>query len=129
MEAISTRRAPEDGGDAGRCPLRPDRTGSDVRDPRPGRHPHPEVDRALLGSIDAKLQSKLHFYTPDLGHWWAGIRWFKGGSTDAVRNPHEHRIIRNLRFRADNAFWRTDDNCDLFAPDYDASPPPPSMRN
>ena len=79
-----------------------------------------EVDRALLGSIDAKLQSKLHFHTPDLGHWWAPIRWFKGGSTDAVRNPHEHRIIRNLRFRADNAFWRTDDNCDSFAPDYDA---------
>ncbi len=78
------------------------------------------VDRALLGSIDAKDQSNLHFHTPDAGHWWAPIRWFKGAPTEQVRNPNEHRVLRTLRLRADSGLWRTDEDFDSFAPSYES---------
>lgn len=66
------------------------------------------VVRDLIASIDAIQQSSLHFYTHDIGHWWADIRWFQG----APPNPLE--LVRGgqplpLRLQADNACWRTYD--------------------
>lgn len=79
-----------------------------------------EIDRLLLDSIDAKQQSNLSFWTPEVGHWWAPIRWFKGAPADQLRGWQENRQIRNLRFRGDNGFYRTHDDTSAFTPAYDA---------
>lgn len=76
------------------------------------------VVRDLIASIDAIQQSSLHFYTHDIGHWWADIRWYQG----APPNPLE--LVRGgqplpLRLQADNACWRTYEYADAFAFSYE----------
>ena len=43
-----------------------------MADSRPGLN---RVVRDLIGSLDAKKQSELAWFTQDLGWWWAPVRW------------------------------------------------------
>lgn len=74
----------------------------------------------LIASLDAKQQSELSWYTQDLGRWWADVRWFKGAPTDPLRGAQQRRQEVSLRLRADNGFWRSDDDVSMFAPSYEA---------
>lgn len=78
-----------------------------------------QVVRDLIGSIDAHQTSTLNFWTHDLGHWWSDVRWFKTApDANLVGAQRQHPMT--LVLRADNGFWRTDDNSDLFAFTYEA---------
>lgn len=65
------------------------------------------VYRDLIASIDAKRRSKLNFFTHDIGHWWAPIRWYKGAPQDPLANQQRTRQRATLRLRADSGFWQT----------------------
>lgn len=73
----------------------------------------------LIGSIDAIRTAELHWWTHQAGHWWAPLRWFKpppGVNSPAARRSHRMKLV----LRADNAFWRTDPDVDLWGFSYDA---------
>lgn len=76
-----------------------------------------KVYRDLIGSIDAKQQSLLHFFTQEEGHWWAPIRWFQGAPPEPVSFDRHQRV--SLRLQADDAFWRTYDHADNFTFTYE----------
>lgn len=78
------------------------------------------VVRDLIGSLDAKQPSELSFFTPDLGWWWAPVRWSKSAPGDPLNNQERVRQQLSLRLQADNAFWRSDDDVSMFAPIYEA---------
>src|SRR4029077_9939304 len=50
---------------------------------RDGRHVQ-QVVRHVMGSLDAKQQSRLNFLTLDEGYWWADVRWYQGAPPDPV---------------------------------------------
>lgn len=76
------------------------------------------VVRDLIASIDAKQQSQLNFFTHDMGHWWAPIRWFQGGMKEALRAVNRGQQV-SLRLQGDNAFWRSYDHTTQFGFTYD----------
>jgi hypothetical protein len=85
-----------------------------------GRNPREcrKVVNLLIGSLDAKQESELSWFTHEMGRWWAPIRWFK---------PPDHsfrqsnRQAMSLRVRADMGFWRSYPDVDQFRFDYAAT--------
>lgn len=77
-----------------------------------------KVASDLIASIDAKKTSQLSWYSQDLGKWWADVRWFKGAPTIKLKSGRKVPVA--LRLRADNGFWRSDDDVAMFAPSYEA---------
>ena len=77
------------------------------------------VLRDLIASIDAIQQSNLNFFTHDMGHWWAPIRWFQGGMKDALRAVNRGQPL-SLRLQGDDAFWRTHEHTTGFSFVYDS---------
>ncbi len=76
------------------------------------------VVRDLIASIDAKKASRLNFFTFDAGHWWSDVRWFKT-APDANLVGAKFRYPLTLVLRADDGFWRTHDNVDMFRFSYE----------
>jgi len=76
---------------------------------RSARHTR-RVVTDLIASLDAKKQSELSWFTQDLGRWWANVRWFKGAPVDPLKGAQERRQTLSLRLRADDGFWRSDDD-------------------
>lgn len=77
------------------------------------------VVRDLIASLDTKKVAKLHFWSHQLGHWWADLRWFKtppDANQIAARRRHRMTLIT----RSDDAFWRSDADVDLWSPSYEA---------
>ena len=82
-----------------------------------------EVVRTLIAALDTKAPCRLHFWTQDAGHWWADLRWFKTlPDVNNIANARRQRLT--LVMRADDAFWRSDDSVDLWAPTYEAMSDP-----
>lgn len=78
------------------------------------------VFRDLVASLDAIRESELWFFTPELGYWWAPIRWYKGAPKAPLANPQIRRQRIPLRLRADDGCWRTFDDTDQFRFIYDS---------
>lgn len=78
-----------------------------------------KVVRDLTASINVKQISKLGFWTHDAGHWWANVRWFKT-APEAMSGAQRFTQKITLVLRADDGFWRTFDNSDLFEFGYEA---------
>lgn len=78
-----------------------------MADSRPGLN---RVVRDLIGSLDAKKQSELAWFTQDLGWWWAPVRWHGGAPADPMSNQGSVRQQWSLRLTADDAFWRSFDD-------------------
>lgn len=78
-----------------------------------------KVRRLLFAAIDKKLTSELSFIDQNSGRWWSDVRWFKGP-------PEAHKIGEavsqeiTLVLRADNGFWRTYPDTDMFEFSYEA---------
>ena len=78
-----------------------------------------KVRRLLFAAIDKKLTSELSFIDQNQGRWWSEVRWFKGP-------PEAHKIGEavsqeiTLVLRADNGFWRTYPDTDMFEFSYEA---------
>lgn len=70
-----------------------------------------KVTNWLIGSIDAKQQSELFWFTHEMGRWWAPIRWFK---TPAKGWRQSKRLPMDLRLRVDSAFWQSYPDVDEF---------------
>ncbi|OMC44718.1 hypothetical protein A5742_27480 [Mycolicibacterium fortuitum] len=85
---------------------------------RDARHTRKVYDD-LIASIDAIQESKLDFLTPDVGYWWANIRWFQGAPPDPVMGAQTNRVRVSLRLSADRGFWSTYDHTDAFTFVYD----------
>lgn len=87
---------------------------------RDGRHVR-RVYRDLIASLDMIRESKLWFFDPDpdVGYWWAPVRWFKGAPNNSLANPQIRRQRVPLRLRADTGCWRTFDHTDQFGFIYD----------
>ena len=62
-----------------------------------------QVIRDLIASLDTKQTAKLHFWSHQLGHWWAPLRWFK-------TPPDANSIAAKRRHRCGNiafiSHWR-----------------------
>lgn len=88
-----------------------------ARDPKRLR----QVVRDLIGSLDAKKPAELAFSTPELGWWWAPVRW-RGGSSvaDPLANQARTRQRLSLRLTADDAFWRSYDDVSSTGFSYEA---------
>lgn len=86
-----------------------------------GRNPAEcrKVVNYLIGSLDAKQQSELSWFTHEMGRWWAPVRWFKTPSTDMGRPVKRQEM--DLRLRADKGFWQSYPDVDDFRFDYAAS--------
>lgn len=71
-----------------------------------GRNPSwcRKVVNWLIGSIDAKRESELWWFTHEMGRWWAPVRWFK---TPANPFSLTKRQPMSLRLRADSGFWQS----------------------
>lgn len=71
-----------------------------------GRNPSwcRKVVNWLIGSLDAKKESELFWFTHEMGRWWAPVRWWK-----TPTNPFRvmKRQPMQLRLRADSAFWQS----------------------
>lgn len=79
------------------------------------------VVRHLLGSIDAKQQSELSWFTQEMGYWWAPVRWREGSVPNPMPNLGRRRHKLKLKLSADDAFWRSfDDVSPPFQATYDA---------
>lgn len=80
---------------------------------------HTRAVRQLLeASVDAKQQSELNFFTPELGRWWADIRLLKA-IPDPMSNTTTSQEI-SLMLGIDDAFWRSEPNTDSFEFEYTA---------
>lgn len=77
-----------------------------------------EVVRDLIASLDVKQQSELSFTTFEAGRWWANVRWFKS-PPNPTEGAQRHRQELQLVLRADDPFWRSYDDVDMFALAYD----------
>lgn len=84
---------------------------------RDWRHTN-NLSRQLLDSIDAIQQSSLNFWTHDMGHWWADVRWFQGAPQDPINLTNGGQKW-SLRLLADTACWRSYDWTDMFSFDYE----------
>jgi len=80
-----------------------------------GRNPQytRQVLRDLLASIDAKNPSELSWFTPELGRWWAPLRFFKT-PLDQFLGSQAKRQPLTLVMRADDGFWRSYDDVSQF---------------
>lgn len=83
-----------------------------------------QVTRDLIASLDAKQESKLEWITPDMGYWWAPVRWFKGAPTNPIVGAQQKRQPLSLRLRADSGFWRSYDDTASFGFTYDSMSDP-----
>jgi len=77
------------------------------------------VVRHLVESIDVKRTAKLAFWTHDAGHWWSNVRWFKT-APEAMSGASRFAQNLTLVLRADDGFWRTHDNSDMFRFSYES---------
>lgn len=73
-----------------------------------------QVVRDFYASLDAKQESRLNFFTPDAGHWWANVRWFKGAQPSPVAGGHRKFQRLSMRLRADRGFWRSYEHTSVF---------------
>lgn len=64
------------------------------------------VLRDLYASLDTKLCSELSFFTPELGRWWAPVRWAKPQIEPYRVGGHRRSVTLTLMLRADHGFWR-----------------------
>src|SRR4029077_5275011 len=80
---------------------------------RDGRHVQ-RVYRHVVGSLDAKQQSRLNFLTLDEGHWWSDLRWYQGAPPDPVIGGQQKFQDISLRLLGDRGFWRTYDDVASF---------------
>ena len=78
-----------------------------------------ELVRAWIASNEHMKTGELSFITPELGRWWAPVRWYKSPPNSILL-----ALLRNQPFtqvwRADNAFWQSYDQTDSFGFVYDS---------
>lgn len=79
------------------------------RDPKYTRR----VIRDWIAANDVKETGELSWFTHELGRWWADVRWFKT-PTDKLMGTQRNRQDFTWTWRADNAFWRSYDDIDMF---------------
>jgi hypothetical protein len=79
---------------------------------RDAEHLRRVVDH-LTGSIHPKKTARLHFWTNQMGHWWADVRWMK-----TIPGPMSGAQQRfqpvDLMLQADDGCWRTKPDVDTF---------------
>jgi hypothetical protein len=79
-----------------------------------------KVYRDLIASLDAIQTSELSWYTPEMGRWWAPVRWY-GAPVDPIGAIRTNRQQVSLRMIAYDAFWRSYDNVTAFRFSYENS--------
>jgi hypothetical protein len=63
-----------------------------------------KVQNHLIGSIDAKQEAELSWFTHEMGRWWAKVRWFKPPDHEFRQSKRQNM---SLRLRADTGFWES----------------------
>lgn len=71
------------------------------------------VLRDWIASWDAIKEGELFWHTPQLGRWWAKVRWAKN-PTDNLTGGSFRRQRLTLPVKAYDGFWRSYDNTDQF---------------
>ena len=72
-----------------------------------------QMRRHLHDCLHPHEQSELGWMTPELGYWWAPVRWGKTDQTPE-RGAQRARQSMTLRLRGDNAFWQSWPDIDSF---------------
>ncbi len=78
-----------------------------------------QVSRHLIESIDIKYQSEFAWMTPELGYWWAPVRWFK--TPPDSFSGIDTRQVWTLVLRADSGFWQSYPDVDQFSFNYNTA--------
>jgi len=76
-----------------------------------------QLRRHLVESIDAKQRSELSWETPELGAWWAPVRWRVKPSNSEGNPRHAHQSLQ-LNLMGDSAFWQSWPHITTFNFDY-----------
>ena len=69
-----------------------------------------KVVRTLMGCLDTKKTSTLSWFTPDLGYWWADVRWIKPPMEGYKVGGQRKSMELTLRLRVDSGSWRSLDD-------------------
>lgn len=80
-----------------------------------GRNPEETrgVIRDWIASWDAHKQGELRVFTPEMGEWWAPVRWIKAPMDSLARSGScKQKFIWTCRI--DDAFWRSYDSVSRF---------------
>ena len=72
--------------------------------------------RHLIESIDVKQCAELGWMTPELGYWWAPVRWLSS-PPDPMSGVSTRQKIQ-LALRADSGFWQSYPDVSSFGFDY-----------
>ena len=83
------------------------------RDPMRAR----KVIRDWIDSWDAKKPGTLSWLTPELGYWWAKVRFAKP-PPDKFQGGSCTRQKMKIAYSSDDAFWRSYDTTDVFGLSY-----------
>lgn len=73
-----------------------------------------KVVRTLFGCLDTKRTSTLSWFTPDLGYWWADVRWIKTPMEGYRIGGQRRTIDLTIRLRVDSGSWRGLDDVSEF---------------
>ena len=79
-----------------------------------------EVIRTLFASLDSKQTATLSWFTPDIGMWWATVRWFRNPREAIAISGDDRTAEITLALRIDHGFWRSFDHVDEFRFAYEA---------
>lgn len=84
-----------------------------------GRNPRytRQLIRDWYASWDAKLPGTLSWFTPELGYWWAKMRWAKP-PLEPFLGGNFTRQKMTVHAECDDAFWRSYDSTAVFAFSY-----------
>ena len=73
-----------------------------------------QLRRHLQECLDAHKQSEFGWATPEMGYWWAPIRWGKTDMTPERVGQENVSQKMTLRLRGDNAFYQSWPDIDSF---------------
>lgn len=76
-----------------------------------------QLRRHLFEAIDATVRSELSWETPELGCWWAPVRW-RVKPAGSEGNPKQAHQSLQLNLMGDSAFWQSWPHIDTFTFDY-----------
>jgi hypothetical protein len=78
-----------------------------------------QVIRYLTGSVDPKRTSRLNFFTQEMGHWWADVRWMKT-LPGPMSGAQQRKQQVDLMLESDGTgCWESDPDSSTFSFVYD----------
>lgn len=79
-----------------------------------------QLVRDWIASNEHMKTGELSWFTPELGRWWADMRWFKTPPNAIMAAALSRSQSFTQSWRTDSSFWRSYDDIDSFGFVYDS---------